>query len=170
MRTAAHDGILAAQRRQRTRAQRFRASGPSLRAAPAPASPDFSGWNWVAESGPFSTAATKRSPWVAQVTWGDGGERPGGCSAPTRARRRSARSRTAPPATPAKSTDRRGTSTLDQPMCGTTRRDAAATTMPGHSPMPGDRRLARLARPLEHHLHADAHAEHRAGPPPAARR
>ena len=25
----------------------------------APASPDFSGWNWVADSGPFSTAATK---------------------------------------------------------------------------------------------------------------
>jgi hypothetical protein len=28
----------------------------------APASPDFSGWNWVAQSGPFSTAATNRSP------------------------------------------------------------------------------------------------------------
>lgn len=36
----------------------------------APASPDFSGWNWVAESGPFSTAATNREPWVAHVTSG----------------------------------------------------------------------------------------------------
>ncbi|OLT22254.1 hypothetical protein BJF78_07565 [Pseudonocardia sp. CNS-139] len=36
----------------------------------APASPDFSGWNWVAASAPFSTAATKSSPWCAQVTSG----------------------------------------------------------------------------------------------------
>jgi len=37
----------------------------------APASPDFSGWNWVADSGPFSTAATKRSPpCSAQVSTG----------------------------------------------------------------------------------------------------
>lgn len=44
----------------------------------APASPDFSGWNWVAESGPFSTAATKRSPpCSAQVTTGG----VNGCSA-----------------------------------------------------------------------------------------
>ena len=35
---------------------------PVARAATAPASPDFSGWNWVAISGPFSTAATNRSP------------------------------------------------------------------------------------------------------------
>ena len=28
----------------------------------APASPDFSGWNWVAHNGPFSTAETNRSP------------------------------------------------------------------------------------------------------------
>src|SRR5690606_15386709 len=33
-----------------------------LRSSAAPASPDFSGWNWVAQSGPFSTAATNRSP------------------------------------------------------------------------------------------------------------
>ncbi len=50
------------------------ASGPSCAAAPAPASPDFSGWNWVAHSGPFSTAATNRSPpCVAQVTSGGTG-------------------------------------------------------------------------------------------------
>src|SRR5207247_2615726 len=37
----------------------------------APASPDFSGWNWVAASGPFSTAETKRSPpYSVQPTFG----------------------------------------------------------------------------------------------------
>src|SRR5699024_10530190 len=37
----------------------------------APASPDFSGWNCVAVNGPFSTAATNRSPSCsAQVTNG----------------------------------------------------------------------------------------------------
>ncbi len=36
----------------------------------APASPDFSGWNWVAHRAPFSTAATKGLPWVDQVTLG----------------------------------------------------------------------------------------------------
>src|SRR5690606_24995076 len=42
-----------------------------LRSRAAPASPDFSGWNGVAVSGPFSTAATKRSPpCSAQVTRG----------------------------------------------------------------------------------------------------
>ena len=45
-----------------------------LRSSAAPASPDFSGWNWVAHSGPFSTAATNRSPpCSAQVTSGDAG-------------------------------------------------------------------------------------------------
>ena len=34
----------------------------------APASPDFSGWNWVAASVPSSTAATNRSPCSAHVT------------------------------------------------------------------------------------------------------
>src|SRR6202012_3062290 len=34
----------------------------------APASPDFSGWNWVEDSRPSSTAAANGSPWVAQVT------------------------------------------------------------------------------------------------------
>src|SRR5688500_2549559 len=42
-----------------------------LRSSWAPASPDFSGWNWVAVRGPFSTAATNRSPpCSAQVTSG----------------------------------------------------------------------------------------------------
>src|SRR5579875_1148589 len=34
----------------------------------APASPDFSGWNWVALTGPRSTAATNGSPCSARVT------------------------------------------------------------------------------------------------------
>ena len=33
----------------------------------APASPDFSGWNWVAASAPSSTAAANGSPCVVQV-------------------------------------------------------------------------------------------------------
>src|SRR5699024_10988628 len=42
-----------------------------LASSRAPTSPDFSGWNWVAESGPSSTAATNRSPpCSAQVTVG----------------------------------------------------------------------------------------------------
>src|SRR5262249_55006104 len=36
----------------------------------APAAPDFSGWNWVAVSGPFSTAARNGPPWLAQVSSG----------------------------------------------------------------------------------------------------
>jgi hypothetical protein len=35
-----------------------------------PALPDFSGWNWVADSGPFSTAATNLDPYSAQETLG----------------------------------------------------------------------------------------------------
>lgn len=41
-----------------------------LRRRRAPASPDFSGWNWVAHSGPFSTAETKGVPYVVHVTAG----------------------------------------------------------------------------------------------------
>src|SRR5699024_10011879 len=36
----------------------------------SPASPDFSGWNCVADSAPFSTAATKGAPCRAHVTSG----------------------------------------------------------------------------------------------------
>src|SRR5690606_26041343 len=35
-----------------------------------PAAPDFSGWNWVADRGPFSAAATNRSPCSDHVTRG----------------------------------------------------------------------------------------------------
>ena len=34
----------------------------------APASPDFSGWNWVADNGPASTAATNGTPYSVTVT------------------------------------------------------------------------------------------------------
>src|SRR5262249_60920139 len=50
--------------------QRHLRVSSQLASSAAPASPDFSGWNWVAHSGPFSTAATNGSPWVAQVTSG----------------------------------------------------------------------------------------------------
>ena len=36
----------------------------------AAASPDFSGWNWVAHRAPFSMAATNGSPCSVQVTAG----------------------------------------------------------------------------------------------------
>src|SRR4029079_15329738 len=39
-----------------------------LRSSAAPASPDFSGWNWRGHSGPRSTAATNDSPCSAVVT------------------------------------------------------------------------------------------------------
>ena len=47
-----------------------RTSSSQFDSSAAPASPDFSGWNWVAHSGPFSTTAMKGSPCVAQVTNG----------------------------------------------------------------------------------------------------
>ena len=50
--------------------QAHRSVSSQLASNAAPASPDFSGWNWVAHSGPFSAAATNGSPWVAQVTSG----------------------------------------------------------------------------------------------------
>ncbi len=58
--------------------QAHRSISSQLASSAEPASPDFSGWNWVAHSGPFSTAATNGSPWVAKETrggvmYGDGG-------------------------------------------------------------------------------------------------
>src|SRR5262249_52470279 len=38
----------------------------------APASPLFSGWNWVADSGPSSTAARNGTWWVAHVSSASG--------------------------------------------------------------------------------------------------
>ena len=39
-----------------------------LASSVAPASPLFSGWNWVAASAPSSTAARNGTLWVAQVS------------------------------------------------------------------------------------------------------
>ncbi len=113
------------------------ASRPStqLRSSRAPASPDFSGWNWVAHSGPFSTAATNRSPPCsaqvherrARAVVGDQGPvadavRVHEVEALGPRRRRTA-------GCPG------GTSTVFQPMCGTTGACSRSTT-PGHSPQP----------------------------------
>lgn len=57
-------------RRVVTRATYRQREPTQLASKAAPASPDFSGWNWVALSGPFSTAATNGPPWSAQVTRG----------------------------------------------------------------------------------------------------
>ena len=67
---------------QATDAASRRQSRPTQRASSsAPASPDFSGWNWVADSGPFSTAAMNRSPSCsAQVTTGGRNRSSGGSS------------------------------------------------------------------------------------------
>ena len=73
-------------------------------------------------SGPFSTAATNRSPCSAQVTQrrrrtGSAGQ---SSAAGTSGRRRSARSRTARPRCRRRARDPAGASTVAQPMCGTT--------------------------------------------------
>ena len=52
------------------RGARGHSDSTQFRSRWAPASPDFSGWNWVAHSGPFSTAATNGAPCSAQVTLG----------------------------------------------------------------------------------------------------
>ena len=135
----------------------------------APASPDFSGWNWVATSGPFSTAATNGSPCVAQVTSGVRSVSLVGRSSQRRTRvgvhevealvldaRRTARAARAP----------RRCSTP----CAAARARAAARPSPGHSPQPCGVDAV-LDAVLEQHLHADADAEHRAaaGEPAADR-
>ena len=52
---------------QMARVQRVAPPSPSIQLARSrmPASPDFSGWNCVADSGPFSTAARNGVPYVA---------------------------------------------------------------------------------------------------------
>ena len=106
-----------------------------LRSSRAPASPDFSGWNWVAHSGPFSTAATNRSP---------------PCSAQVHQRRAGAAVGDQLPVADAvgvheveplvldageQHATRAATSTVFQPMCGTTGA-CSRSTPPGHSPQP----------------------------------
>lgn len=68
-------------RRVVTRATYRQSDATQFSSRVAPASPDFSGWNWVALSGPFSTAATNGPPWSDQVTSGaTSGESAGVCS------------------------------------------------------------------------------------------
>ena len=92
------------------------------------------GTGWP-HSGPFSTAATNRSPpCSAQVTSGRAGAAVG-LQRPSRARRRSARSRTARPRRRRTASTPPATSTVFQPMCGTTGACSRSTT-PGHSSQP----------------------------------
>ena len=61
-RAAAAGAAARAAARARLRAACSQRAPASSRAACAPASPDFSGWNWVALTSPSSTAATNGSP------------------------------------------------------------------------------------------------------------
>ena len=141
----AHSQLDPSGHRRRRRAQ--------LRNSLAPASPDFSGWNWVRHSGP-----ARPRPRTAAVLGGGhaaAGSVDGGPGARTSARSRTAssgrRRRTA--------RDAGGDATVFQPMCGT-RGAASRVTPPGSRPSPlvVD---AVLVAVLEQHLHADADAEHR---------
>ena len=142
-----------------------------LRSSGRPASPDFSGWNWVAHSGPFSTAATNRAPCSAQVTLGaTAAKAPSGLEVPALRRRRSGRSRTARAPRRRTAASPPGRSTSDQPMCGTT---VGRQPVDGAGPLPEPGLGpvdAGLGRAVEQHLHADADARAPAGRRPAAAR
>ena len=92
----------------------------------APASPDFSGWNWVALTSPSSTAATNRSPCSAVVTSPDVCVRGVGVHEVEAGVARQAGERCS---------SRRGTSTVFQPMCGSTGA-CSGSTRPGSTPSP----------------------------------
>ena len=112
-------------------------------------------------SGPFSTAATKRSPCVGPGDHGrDGREGAVGLERPLLHRIRVHEVEPLVLDAGEQPRARRRPSTVDQPMCGTTW-PAAARPVPGHSPSPSSAGDARLGRPVEQHLHADADAEHR---------
>ena len=133
-----------------------------LRSSVRPASPDFSGWNWVADSGPFSTAATNGAPCSARSP--AAADRRALAARPrtrTAARRRSARSRSARPRRPSNSAVPAGGSTVFQPMCGTTSAPRGARPRPASTPRPSTSWRAVLVAALEQHLHADADPEHR---------
>ena len=133
-----------------------------LRSRAAPASPDFSGWNWVAQSGPFSTAATNRSPPCSAQVHQRGAGAAVGAQAPGRARRRSARSRTARPRR--RRTARSPSGDLDG-VPAHVRHDRRLQPLDHARPLVAALGLdAVLDAALEQHLHADADAEHR---PPA---
>ena len=117
----------------RRRAGPGRSQRPSqLRSSAAPASPDFSGWNWVAASGPVSTAATNGPPWTVVVTQppvaSSSVARVGGVGVDEVEPGRPPAARRTAPTRPARST-------VFQPMCGT-RCAASRVTPPGSRPRP----------------------------------
>ena len=141
------------------RAAALTACASQLRSSAAPASPDFSGWNWVAAQRPVLDRGDERL-----AVLGRGDRRRSTASAVGRrsrgvrvhevepGRRRAAR-RTAP--------SRPAASTVFQPMCGSDRRAQPARPCPGSSPRPLVTTPCSSPR-VEEHLHADADAEHRA--------
>src|SRR4029453_14629970 len=65
-------------RREQLRAHARRTGVTKLASRARPARPDFSGWNWVPNRLPCSTAAAKRPPWRRRAAagasrWGWGG-------------------------------------------------------------------------------------------------
>ena len=106
-----------------------------LHSSDSPASPHFSGWNWVACQRAVSTAARngrRCSPRSAAL--------PG--NPPSRSPRRSARSRTAcVGSSPSKNAPPGAASSTFQPMCGRTGASSRPTT-PGHSRSPFGRHAA----------------------------
>ena len=126
---------------RRARSQRPRTQFAS---SAAPASPDFSGWNCVADSGPFSTAASERARRARPRSAGGAGDRRRRRrAAPSGARRRSARSRTARARRREQRGARRGTSTVFHPMCGSTGARRAARRRPATRRSPRSARRAR---------------------------
>ena len=131
-----------------------------LRRRASPASPDF--WGGTASpQGPFSTAATKRSPWVAQVTTGSTAAK--GPSVASSARVRGVRVHEVEPLLRDALEEHTSLGRLDR-RPPHVRHDGCDEPVDGTGPLPHAEHgcRARLARPLEHHLHADTHAEHRA--------
>ena len=154
-------------RRAARRQIRLSPASPSqLASRRMPASPDFSGWNCVAVSGPFSTAATKRAPCSAHVTAG-GWNGVRDVQVPAAAPRTSARSRSARRSMPANSARALGGVDGVPPHVRQDRGAAARSTTPGHSPSPSVSHAV-LDAGLEQDLHAHADAQH--GRPPARRR
>ena len=137
-------------------------SRSQLRSTVAPASPDFSGWNWVAASAPFSTAATKSSPWWAHVT--SGGRSDVGLLHLPPAHGEAVHEVEAGVGGQAR--EQRGARGRAHGVPAHVRQDVGLEALDGARPLPAALgALAPLDAEVEQHLHADADAEHR----PAAR-
>ena len=145
-------------------AVRLRHHGPtraSWPAAPPRRQPDFSGWNWVAHSGPSSTAAMKSSPVRGQADQRRASSGPDGGRRQRPWPRRSARSRTWCPgrSRPAAGDPAGGVGPCSSP-CAAGPGPPAAPRRPASTPQPAVRWPC--STPVgEQHLHADADAEHR---------